>query len=81
VSSGGRTPKANPDGLPDYGLHGELVEITGKPAVLVTFPVPHHAAEAFFAVIAPLGPPESLRYLTLELSRNVVADHPTTIIG
>ena len=26
--------KANLDGLPDYGLHGGLVEITGKPAVL-----------------------------------------------
>jgi hypothetical protein len=73
--------QGEPDRLPDYGLHGELAEIAGKPAVLVTFPVANHAVEAFFAVIAPLDPPESRRYLTLEFSWNVVTDHPGTVIG
>jgi len=73
--------QGEPDRLPDYGLHGELVEIAGKSAVLVTLPVANHAAEARFAVIAPLCPPESRRYLTLEFSWNIVTDHPTTMIG
>jgi hypothetical protein len=57
------------------------VDVAGQPAVLVTFPSANHAAEAFFAVIAPLDPPESRRYLTLEFSWNVVTGHPTTVIG
>jgi hypothetical protein len=69
------------DRLPDDGLQGELVEVAGQPAVLVTFPMANHAAEAFFAVVAPLDPPESRRYLTLEFSWNVVTGHPTTVIG
>jgi hypothetical protein len=69
------------DRLPDEGLTGELVEVAGQSAVLVTFPVAKHAAEAFFALVAPLEPPESRRYLTLEFSWNVVTDHPTTVIG
>jgi|SRR5215831_3470144 len=73
--------QGEPDRLPGHGLHGELVQIAGKPAVLVTFPVANHAAEAFFAVIAPLDPPGSRRYITLEFSWNVVTDHPATVIG
>ena len=69
------------DRLPDDGLHAELVEAAGKPAVLVTFPAANHAAEAFFAVIAPVDPPESRRYLTLEFSWDVVSGIPTTVIG
>jgi hypothetical protein len=72
---------AEADRLPDDGLHGELVEVAGHPAVLVTFPVANHVAEAFFALVAPLDPPESRRYLTLELSWNVVTGRPTTVIG
>jgi hypothetical protein len=72
---------AGADRLPDDGLHGELADAAGKPAVLVTFPAANHAAEAFFAVIAPLDPPESRRYLTLELSWNVVSGRPATVIG
>jgi len=49
--------------------------------VLVTFPAANHAAEAFYAVIAPLDPAESRRYITLEFSWNVLTDHPTTVIG
>jgi hypothetical protein len=70
-----------PDRLPDDGLNGELVEIAGQPVVLVTFPMALHAGEAFFAVIAPISPHESRRYLTLEFSWNVVTDHPATVIG
>jgi hypothetical protein len=69
------------DRLPDDGLQGELVEVAGEPAVLVTFPTANHAAEAFYALIAPLDPPESRRYLTLEFSWNVFTDHPTTVLG
>jgi hypothetical protein len=65
------------DRLPDDGLEGELVEVACQPAVLVTFPTANHAAEAFFAVIAPLEQPESRRYLTLEFSWNAVTDRPT----
>jgi hypothetical protein len=56
------------DRLPDDGLQGELVEIAGKPAVLVTFTAASHPAEAFLAAIAPLDPPQSRRYITLEFS-------------
>jgi hypothetical protein len=59
----------------------QLVEVAGQSAVLMTFPVANHAAEAFFALVAPLEPPESRRYLTLEFSWNVVTDHPATVIG
>ncbi len=69
------------DRLPGEGLQGEPVEVAGEPAVLVTFPAANHAAEAFYAVIAPLDPPESRRYITLEFSWNVLTDHPTTVIG
>jgi len=69
------------DRLPDDGLAGELVEVAGQSAVLVTFPVAEHAAEAFFGLVAPLEPPESRRYLTLEFSWNLVTEHPTTVIG
>ena len=69
------------DRLPDDGLQGELVQVAGQPAVLVTFPAANHAAEAFFALIAPLDPPRSRRYLTLEFSWNVVTGHPATVIG
>src|SRR5262245_21040312 len=69
------------DRLPDEGLAGELVEVAGQSAVLVTLPVANHAAEAFFALVVPLEPPESRRYLTLVFSWNVVTDHPTTVIG
>lgn len=69
------------DRLSDEGLAGELVEVAGQSAVLVTFPVANHAAEAFFALVAPLSPPESRRYLTLEFSWNVVTDDPATVIG
>jgi hypothetical protein len=67
--------------LPDEGLTGELVEVAGQSAVLVTFPVAIHAAEAFYALVAPLEPPESRRYLTLEFSWDVVTSNPTTVIG
>jgi hypothetical protein len=69
------------DRLSDDGLAGELVEVAGQPAVLVTFPAANHAAEAFFALVAPLEPHESRRYLTLEFSWNVATDRPTTVIG
>jgi hypothetical protein len=49
--------------------------------VLVTFPAADHAAEAFFALVAPLEPPESRRYLTPGLLWNVMTDRPTTVIG
>jgi hypothetical protein len=69
------------DRLPDDWLQGDLVEVAGKPSVLVTLPTANHAAEAFYAVIAPVDPPESRRYLTLEFSWDVLTDHPTTVIG
>jgi hypothetical protein len=69
------------DRLPDDGLQAELVQVAGETALLVTFPTANHAAEAFFAMIAPLDPPESRRYLTLEFSWNVVTGHPATVIG
>lgn len=69
------------DRVPEDGLAGEQVELAGQPAGLVTFPVANLAAEAFFALVRPLEPPESRRYLTLEFSWNVTTDHPTTVLG
>lgn len=79
AAAGGRRDAS--DRVPDDGLAGELVEVAGRPAVLVTFPVAVHAAEAFFALVAPLEPPESRRYLTLEFSWDLVTGQPATVIG
>jgi hypothetical protein len=63
------------------GLHGELVALDSTTALLVTLPTALHAAEAFFVLVAPLEPPASRRYLTLEFSWNPLTGQPTTMLG
>jgi hypothetical protein len=58
-----------------------MVSIAGAQAILVTFPPPAHATEAFFAVIAPVDGQVPRRYIVLEFSWNVVADQPATVLG
>jgi hypothetical protein len=70
-----------PDRLSGDGLHGELADLAGEQAIVVTLPPARHATEAFFAVITPLDPLQARRYLTLEFSWNVVTSQPATVVG
>jgi hypothetical protein len=72
---------AEPDRLPDEGLHGELADIGGRQGVLVTLPTAHYPAEAHLVLITPLDPSPTRRYLTLEFSRSLVTGQPATVIG
>jgi hypothetical protein len=69
------------DRLRGDGLRGALVELAGGPALLVTFPMAMHAAEAHFALITPLDPPDARRYITLESSWDAMGDQPRTVLG
>ena len=62
------------------GLHGELADLGGTAAVLVTLPPAQRTAEAHLAAILPADPPEHSRYLVLEHSWTADGE-PATVLG
>ena len=75
AEAGERLPE--PDRLDPDGLRGEVVEVAGHDAILVTLPPATSTAEAHFVALVAAAPP---RVVTLEYTLNV-DDSVATVLG
>lgn len=67
--------------LPADGLHGQRLEHAGHDVLLIAFPTPIAPPEAHFAAIVRAAPATPCRYLTLELTVDVLTHRTATVLG
>jgi hypothetical protein len=67
--------------LENDDLTYETREIAGHPSLVVTMPTPRRPPMAYFVAVTPIEPADRRRYLTLEMSWDVVHRRQDTVVG